>query len=48
MAAALMRWWQMIHNGGSPSAIVSPNGITDPANGDPITDPVGGAQITEP
>ena len=24
MPAAIMRWWQMIHNGGAPTAIVVP------------------------
>ena len=50
MAAAVYRWWQMIHNGGQPTVISLPSAasITDPVGGAAITDPVGGAEITDP
>lgn len=54
MPAAIMRWWQMIHNGGAPTAIgvppsEIPNGsITDPVGGASESDPVGGAYTVDP
>lgn len=41
MAAMIKRWWQMIHNGGSPSAIesaVPAAALLDLNTGEPLLD----------
>ena len=43
MAAAVMRWWQMIHNGGTPTAIAPSPG----PSGDALIDTDSGAFLID-
>lgn len=41
MASAILRWWQMIHNGGAPTVIapqVPANALLDIGTGEPLLD----------